>query len=109
MLALVWLAEPSLLPRAPALLPVLLAVAYLGVGWARGNAQPLIMALALGGCALAAYGCCGRRPDASVAPCNSHASSVGALRSRATSHSASSGWHTHAPWSGSDFSSTANT
>jgi len=56
LLALVWAADPRLLDRAPALLPALLAVVYLAVGWARRTAPHLIMGLALGGLAVAVQG-----------------------------------------------------
>src|SRR5439155_1708084 len=53
LLALVWMADPKLLDRAPALLPALLAAVYLGVGWARRAAPHLVMGFALGGLAVA--------------------------------------------------------
>ena len=53
LLALVRAADPRLLERAPALLPALLAVVYLGVGWARRSAPHLIMGLALAALAVA--------------------------------------------------------
>ena len=56
LLALVWMADPKLLDRAPALLPALLAAVYLGVGWARRAAPHLVMGFALGGLAVAVRG-----------------------------------------------------
>jgi len=56
LLALVWMADPKLLDRAPALLPALLAAVYLGVGWARRAAPHLVMGFALGGLAVAVQG-----------------------------------------------------
>jgi uncharacterized membrane protein len=54
--ALVWVADPRLLERTPALLPGLLAAVYLGVGWVRRAAPHLIMGFALGGLAVAVQG-----------------------------------------------------
>src|SRR5947209_1124945 len=56
LLALVWMADPRLLDRAPALLPALLAAVYVGVGWARRAAPHLVMGFALGGLAVAVDG-----------------------------------------------------
>src|SRR2546425_3667640 len=56
LLALVWMADPKLLDRAPALLPALLAAVYVGVGWARRAAPHLVMGFALGGLAVAVDG-----------------------------------------------------
>ena len=56
LLALVWMADPTLLDRAPALLPALLAAVYVGVGWARRAAPHLVMGFALGGLAVAVDG-----------------------------------------------------
>jgi uncharacterized membrane protein len=56
LLALVWVADPRLLERTPALLPGLLAAVYLGVGWVRRAAPHLIMGFALGGLAVAVQG-----------------------------------------------------
>ncbi len=54
LLGLVGMADPKLLDRAPALLPALLAAAYLGVGWVRRATPHLIMGFALGAWAMAA-------------------------------------------------------
>jgi len=56
LLALVWMADPTLLDRAPALLPALLAAVYVGVGWARRAAPHQVMGFALGGLAVAVDG-----------------------------------------------------
>jgi uncharacterized membrane protein len=56
LLGLVWMADPKLLDRAPALLPALLAAVYLGVGWTRRAAPHLVMGFALGGLAVAVQG-----------------------------------------------------
>jgi len=56
LLALVGAADPQLLDRAPALLPVLLAAVYLGVGWARRAAPHLVMGFALAAWAVAVEG-----------------------------------------------------
>ena len=56
LLWLVWIADPKLLDREPALLPTLLALAYLGVGWARRATPHLVMGFALGAWAVAVKG-----------------------------------------------------
>jgi len=56
LLGLVWMAEPKLLEGTPALLPALLAAAYLCVGWVRRAAPHLVMGFALGGWAVAVQG-----------------------------------------------------
>ena len=56
LLALVWTADPALRDGAPALLPALLAVPYLGVGWTRRAAPHLVMGFALGALAVAMQG-----------------------------------------------------
>ena len=56
LLALVWTADPTLVDRAPALPPALLAAPYLAVGWARRAAPHLVMGFALGALAVAMQG-----------------------------------------------------
>ena len=56
LVGLVWMAEPKLLEGTPALLPALLAAAYLWVGWVRRAAPHLVMGFALGGWAVAVQG-----------------------------------------------------
>jgi len=53
LLGLASLADPRLLDRAPALLPVLLAAVYLGVAWVRRATPHLVMGFALGAWAVA--------------------------------------------------------
>jgi uncharacterized membrane protein len=56
LVGLVWMAGPKLLEGTPALLPALLAAAYLWVGWVRRAAPHLVMGFALGGWAVAVQG-----------------------------------------------------
>jgi len=56
LLWLVWIADSKMLDREPALLPTLLALAYLGVGWARRATPHLVMGFALGAWAVAVKG-----------------------------------------------------
>jgi len=56
LVGLVWMAGPKLLEGTPALLPALLAAAYLWVGWVRRAAPYLVMGFALGGWAVAVQG-----------------------------------------------------
>jgi hypothetical protein len=54
LLLLVGIADPQRLDRTPALVPALLAVLYLGVGWVRRATPHVVMGFALGAWAVAA-------------------------------------------------------
>ena len=56
LVGLVWMAEPKLLEGTPALLPALLAAAYVWVGWARRATPHLVMGFALGALAVVVEG-----------------------------------------------------